>query len=238
MIVVVGLAFEARIAARSGLPVICGGDGRNLEPRLRQAIAAGCRGLVSFGVAGGLQDGLRPGTCVVGSSIISESKRHSTDRSWSQKLLQAMPGAIHGALAGAPAPVMTPADKRALGRGTGAIAVDTESHIVANAAADHGLPMVAVRVICDPATRSLPELALQAVRPDGTTNIGALLRHLMRRPHDIPGLLMTALDARAARATLLRGSRLLGPDLELAGASRLSGGVLEAVEPELGPAVP
>ncbi len=66
MIVVVGLAFEARIAARSGLPIICSGDGRTLTPDLKRAIAGGCRGLVSFGVAGGLDPGLTPGTCVVG----------------------------------------------------------------------------------------------------------------------------------------------------------------------------
>ena len=54
MIVVVSLAFEARIAAASGLQVICAGDGRKLCPTLHEAITVGCRGLISFGVAGGL----------------------------------------------------------------------------------------------------------------------------------------------------------------------------------------
>jgi len=237
MIVVVGLAFEARIAARSGLQVICSGDGRNLERTLRQAISTGCKGLISFGVAGGLKAGLNPGACVVGSAIVSREGRLPTDRNWSQKLMHAMPGAIHGVLAGAPTAVATPADKRALNRGTGAIAVDTESHIVAHAAARHGLPMVALRVILDPVTRTLPELALTAVRPDGTTDIFSLLRSLARRPHALPGLLMTALDARAARATLLRGSRLLGPDLELAVSRDLETAALTGATPGLGPAV-
>ena len=54
MIVVVGLEFEARIAVGPGMHVICSGDGRNLATALAQAITADCRGLVSFGVAGGL----------------------------------------------------------------------------------------------------------------------------------------------------------------------------------------
>ena len=54
MIVVVGMAFEARIAAGLGVPVICGGDGSNLAASLARAMAAGCGGLISFGVAGGL----------------------------------------------------------------------------------------------------------------------------------------------------------------------------------------
>jgi hopanoid-associated phosphorylase len=211
MIVVVGLAFEARIAAGSGLPIICSGDGRNLTPALKEAIADGCSGLISFGVAGGLDPRLKPGTCVVGSAIVTSDIRHETDRHWSQRLLEAMPGAVHGILAGADGPVCTPADKRALNRQTGALAVDTESHVVAQAATGHGLPMVAIRVVADPAHRALPEVALTAIRADGTTDVLAVLRSVMRRPHQLPGLLRTALDARAARATLLRGRRVLKP---------------------------
>ena len=40
MIVVVGMAFEARIAAGLGVPVVCGGDGRNLSTALARAMAA------------------------------------------------------------------------------------------------------------------------------------------------------------------------------------------------------
>ena len=39
MIIVVGLAFEARIAAGPGVHVICSGDGRNLAAKLTAAIA-------------------------------------------------------------------------------------------------------------------------------------------------------------------------------------------------------
>jgi adenosylhomocysteine nucleosidase len=43
-----------------------------------------------------------------------------------------------------------------------------ESHIVASAAAANGLPFVAIRVIADPAERPLPQVALAAMRPNGT----------------------------------------------------------------------
>ncbi len=55
MIVVVGMAFEARIAAGPGVQVICGGDGRHLGRSLAAAVREDCGGLVSFGVAGGLR---------------------------------------------------------------------------------------------------------------------------------------------------------------------------------------
>lgn len=213
MIVVVGLAFEARIAAGSGLRVICSGDGRNLTAALQERIASGCAGLISFGIAGGLAPHLRSGTCIVASAVIAGDARLPTDRTWSQKLLATMPGAVPGTLIGASRPVKTAAAKHALYRETGAVAVDTESHVVADVALNHRLPMAAIRVVCDPAGHSLPDSALAAVRPDGSADLLALLRGVMRRPHEIVALLRTARDAHAARATLRRGRHLLGPRL-------------------------
>jgi hopanoid-associated phosphorylase len=216
MIIVVGLAFEARIAAKSGFPVICAGNGRNLTAALAGAITQGCNGLISFGIAGGLKPDLPPGTCIVGCDIVAGDRSFSTDRKWSQNLLQRLPRALSGALAGVTTPVTTADAKRALHAATGALAVDMESHTVAAAAAQYGLPMAAVRVICDPAARDLPEMAFRSVRADGTTNIATLLQAIVRQPNHIPAMLRLALDARAARTTLARCGRLLGPGLGLA----------------------
>jgi hypothetical protein len=90
-----------------------------------------------------------------------------------------------------------------------------ESHIVAQIAKAHGLPVAAIRVITDPSARALPAVAVASMRPNGTTDIAAMLRFLVRQPSQLPALLRTALDARAARASLLRGPELLGPGLGL-----------------------
>jgi adenosylhomocysteine nucleosidase len=221
VIIVVGLAFEARIAAGPGVKVICSGDGRNLATRLTAAIAEartlvnGCPGIISFGVAGGLAPHLRSGACVVGSAILSESNRMPTSAEWSQKLLQTIPDAVSGMLLGVTAPIAHPNEKQTLYAKTGAIAVDMESHIVAAVGAAHGLPVAAIRVITDPAKRALPASAVAAMRPNGTTNIAAMIRSVLMRPRELPALLQTALDARAARATLVRGRHLLGPALTI-----------------------
>ena len=120
MIIVVGLAFEARIAAGPGMRVVCGGDSRHLSATLAAAIAeartlfGNCPGIISFGVAGGLAPQLRPGTCVIGSAILSGSNRMPTNHIWSQQLLQTLPGAVSGVLLGVSAPICDPLDKRAL----------------------------------------------------------------------------------------------------------------------------
>src|SRR5262245_41434473 len=105
MIVVVGLAFEARIAAGPGVQVICSGDGRNLAESLASAIQGGCAGLVSFGVAGGLHPDLQPGACVVASAVVSGKTLLPTDRRWSQNLIDTIPGAVLGLLVGVPAAI-------------------------------------------------------------------------------------------------------------------------------------
>ena len=215
MIVVVGLAFEARIAAGPGMRVICSGDGRNLASSLASAVHDGCGGLVSFGVAGGLHPDLEPGACVVASAVLFGDRRIPTDPTWSQNLIDTVPGAVVGMLAGVPSPITTPDAKRALHQGTGAIAVDMESHIVASVAAKHAIPMAAIRVITDPAVRALPKSAIAAMRPDGTTDVGAMLRLLLKNPGELPAILRTAIDVRAACATLRRGRQLLGPGLGL-----------------------
>src|SRR6185369_14617078 len=93
MIVVVGLAFEARIAAGPGVQVICSGDGRHLGRSLAAAVRENCGGLVSFGVAGGLDPDLQPGDCIVASAILSGTSRMPTDLAWSRNLIDTVPNA-------------------------------------------------------------------------------------------------------------------------------------------------
>jgi hypothetical protein len=62
-----------------------------------------------------------------------------------------------------------------------------------------------------------------------------MIRAMLMRPREIPALFQTAFDALAARATLVRGRRLLGPGLLLV--NSLEGEPVRANEPYLGPAI-
>src|SRR5262245_18261983 len=137
MIVVVGMAFEARIVSSLGIRVICGGDGKTLQSDLTRAMAAGSSGLISFGVAGGLAPSLRPGTCVVASSVIDDDVVHHADARWAQRLARIIPGAVSGAIVGVPEPIAHSQVKQAMHARTGAFAIDMESHVVARTAAQH-----------------------------------------------------------------------------------------------------
>ena len=77
VIALVGLTFEARIAAGPGVLVVC--RGRETADLLRLAIGAGCSSIISFGVAGGLAPDLIPGDCVVAFAIIDYLAVRPTD---------------------------------------------------------------------------------------------------------------------------------------------------------------
>jgi adenosylhomocysteine nucleosidase len=226
MIVVVGMAFEARIAAGLGVPVVCGGDGKNLAVSLSRAMAAGCGGLISFGVAGGLSPDLKPGRCVIGSSILDGDTDLPTDARWAQRLLRIFPNSVHGSIAGVRDPVASAREKLKLHRDTGAVAVDMESHVVARAAEQHGVPLAAIRVVVDPVERTIPRSALAGTRANGTIDPLAVVYSLMRNPRDLFGLIRLSFDTRAARATLVRGSALLGPGLGLLDSAYVPKGAL------------
>jgi adenosylhomocysteine nucleosidase len=209
VIALVGLAFEARIAAGPGVLVVC--RGRETSDLLRLAVGAGCRSIISFGVAGGLAPDLIPGDCVVASAIIDYPAVRPTDPLWSRKLAEMIPGARHGPIMGVNSVVWDPADKRKLHTFSRAVAVDMESHLVARLADAHGLAFAAVRVIIDPAHRAVPPAALLAMAPGGSADVSAMLREILTRPSQVSPLMRLAADAIAARAALVRLRRALGP---------------------------
>jgi adenosylhomocysteine nucleosidase len=108
----------------------------------------------------------------------------------------------------------TPSRKAALNRQSGAIAVDLESHLVAEAAAAAGLPFAALRAVADPAERALPPAALIGLDATGHPALGRILLSLARQPAQLPALLRLARDTRRALATLRRAGTALGDGAE------------------------
>ncbi len=213
-----GLKTEARIAAGRRVVTLSGcGDVAGLAQRLEVAIKSGASAVISFGVAGGLAPELAPGTKLVARSVIaSGGARYFGDPIWTERLCSALGGAAIADIAGIDLPVAGPAERHALHLETGALAADTESHVAARAAAAHNLPFAAFRVVADPAHRQLPHAALAAIRPDGSIAVGAIAGSLLRDPRQIPQLVRTANDARAAFFALFRGRQLLSGALGFA----------------------
>ena len=214
---VTGLAREARIAAGEGVVTLCcGGSPSRLRALLETWDGPLPGAVVSFGIAGGLDPALRAGQAVVATGVASEGRVLDADPALAAVLLRRMGAeAVPGRLAAAEAALLDPAAKAALRGATGAAAVDLESGPAAAYAARRGLPFAAIRVVCDPAGRRLPALALTALKPDGGVDLAAVLGGLLREPGQLPALISAGRDSRLAFQTLSRLRRLLGHGLGL-----------------------
>ncbi|MFM0671334.1 phosphorylase [Paraburkholderia sediminicola] len=224
VIVVTGMAFEARIARGEGVEVVYAARADLLERALSAAVARGCSGIISFGTAGGLAPDLEPGSLIVADAVEGPFGRLQTDRPWSDRLAAALAAGPlsarlrRGLMAAVTAPLVTAGDKDVLHRSNGALAVDMESHIAGAKAAAHGVPFAVCRAIVDPAWRTLPCAATAGLRDDGSTALGPILRELIRQPSQLGALIQVAVDARAARLSLVQARRAMGE----AGALRMA----------------
>jgi hopanoid-associated phosphorylase len=210
VLVVSGMAFESALASGDGVETLHGLGNAQLSERLALRLRSPCRGVVSFGLAGGLDPALRPGDIVIGDAVAGPDGRHAADAAWTTALLEALPRARRGLLAGADLAVGTVATKRELHLRHGALAVDMESHLVAALARAHGLPFAICRVVADPAERPVPPAALAGLDPSGAIRVPALLRALAADPTQLAGLLRLAIDAARARGALRSARRQVG----------------------------
>ena len=225
VLIVTGLIQEARIASGPGLTVICSSsDPRQLRVLLEGFDPSSVRGVISFGVAGGLDPALQSGDVVVATEVMAGARRWLAAHELSEELIAGAglgrQRVIRGGLAGAEQVVAAQSSKAALRSETGAAAVDMESHIAAAYAAEAGLPFAALRVISDPATRALPTLAMNAIKPNGDIDLRKLLRGVARKPLTIRALVSTGRDfnralrsLRGCRGFLLGSGGLVGADL-------------------------
>ncbi len=191
---VTGLTAEARLL-RGRLVAVGGGMPAGARAAAERLIACGAEGLVSFGLAGGLDPALMPGTIVIPRAVLVDEVRHAA---------AALVGAsTHDLMVQTDAVLATVADKAAAFAATGAAAVDLESGAVAQAAAAHGLPFAVLRAVCDPAERDLPPAALVALDDAGAIGLLRVLASLARHPVQLPALLRLAGDAAKARRALV-----------------------------------
>ena len=225
VLIVTGLAQEARIAAGPGMTVICSSsDPQQLRALLTVFDPLTIRGVISFGVAGGLDPALKSGDVVMATEVLAGDTRWLAGLALNEGMIAGMGlgrrRVVRGRLAGVEQVVAARAVKAALHSETGAAAVDMESHIAAAYAAEAGLPFAALRVISDPASRALPALAMSAIKPNGNIDLRKVLRGVARNPTTLRALVSTGIDfnralrsLRGCRGFLLGGEGLVAADI-------------------------
>lgn len=213
-LVVVGILKEARLAEGKNVTLlISGANSERLEQELKRQYVENVRAILSYGVAGGLNPNYRPGDVIIPQAIVHGDQRWETDAFLSSQfagqLIERNLRVYEGALAGSDKVIMTPEGKHLMYLKTRADAVDMESHIAAAFAARHGIPFAAVRVISDPADRTLPSVTSQAITASGEIRTWSIIRKLLLHPWQLPDLIRAGRDSSIAFATLGKCQALL-----------------------------
>lgn len=219
--IVTGLAAEAKALRAGGVDagIACGGsDTARARAAARRLVENGVGGLLSFGVGGSLANIVLPGQIVLAEAVVlPDGRRLPCDPSWRAALagrLAGLPVKLHGGLiAGSDSPLCDPAAKHALRHHTGGMAVDMESHAVAEVAAAAGLPFLALRAVSDAVDQAVPEFAMGGVDEQGRTRLAPVLLGLLRRPQALPDLIILGRHFEQALASLRLAAKLASPDL-------------------------
>lgn len=198
--VVTGLQAEARWLKQAGFMVRPGGGTpAGAKAAAYALVEQGAEALLSFGLAGGLQPGLRPGTILVPSNIVTATGHYGCDPA----LLAFLGGATPQALWAGNAIAATTLEKAQLYQRYQTAAIDLESGSVAEVATQHALPFAVLRAVTDPAERTLPPAALVALKADGSLDVIRLLHAVITQPGQIRELILVGQDAKVARQALL-----------------------------------
>jgi nucleoside phosphorylase len=151
-----------------GWVAVSGVGQHNAMLAAERLLACSVTRLANWGVAGALDASLVPGDILVPDRVrhTPDDPGFTTDPVARERIISACSGTLtirRGELWSAPEPIATRADKRALAERSGAIAVDMEAAAVAAVAARANLPFIAVKAICDPLARELPQRIVHAL---------------------------------------------------------------------------
>ena len=168
----------------------------------------GAKGLISFGIAGGLSHDTPVGTLLLPDVIIGEQgSEYISDKAWRMALLGSLPMQMKpatGPLISLSFALEKEADKRKANTQTGALGVDMESFGVARAATERGVPFIVIRAISDAVTDTLPASLVPAMGQDGAIKGGALAKGILKNPRDLLHLPSFGMKTAKANKTLRR----------------------------------
>ena len=225
--------YEAKIALKamkdSGavdkpLVFVAGPAAPFAEKIVAQAVEQGAKGIVSFGVCGGLDPSFKAGQVILPDQILTRGEKPTLypnaeiKTPWCDAILPVIKQDYFvscAPLISVDQPITTVEGKRKLHEQTGACAVDMESGVLAALAKAHGLPFIAVRVVGDVADQSIPPAFDKVLKPNGQLSVFGLIKGLVTKWPGIDVIKKLAKNDGEARANLLGLTRLVLPDFKL-----------------------
>ena len=179
-----------------------------------ELIKQDCQALISWGVAGGLNESLHSGDVIVADKIISNDITIECHANWQEQLLIHLSSAeyrvVNGSIYSNTAICASAKAKNKLHLKTGADAVDMESAAIAGLAKEMNLEFVAIRTIADEAIASIPPAVKRHTNELGKPKPIRFLLSCLFNPMQIASLILLARAFSKAMNTM----KIIAPDLK------------------------
>jgi len=195
ILVVVGMPDEAMMLGSPGVEVIVGaGTTKLLRERLNKINPATVRGLISFGVAGGINAEHTEGDIFMARTVLYKNQSIATNRQLNADILDQVRNDPSIKLetgvfvSGDTWLGIDPEANKRLFQETGADLTDHESYTAAKYAVENGIPFTSVRAISDGPDVTLPPAALLPFNDDGSPDLSAILWSVIIQPDQLDDL--------------------------------------------------
>jgi len=220
-----GMSSEYAVAKKFAAADVVVLTGTQTVADLQQNVPQDCAAIISFGLCGGLAPEYDAGNaqCVVAQAfiydrVVTPDAVYPCDAAWRQRLFAATKYFERGCWSsGAFNTANDEAQRAALFAQSGCWIIDDETRAVAEFAAARAIAFIGLRVVSDGAEDNLPPAVINALNPDGTDNLQAVIASVIADPAQLPALVKTAQEFELSLAELRTAAQSVGPMFQWTG---------------------
>ena len=210
-----GMESEYEVARAYFSPNVLMLTGTQTVESLSKSVPGDCTGIISFGLCGGLAPQALIGQAFIYDAVVTPDWVYPCDPAWVKALFTVTryyerkcwsDGVMNTA--------NTIAQRAAIFAKTGCWVIDDESQAVAQFAKLRNIALGGLRVVSDGAEDNLPPAVINALNPDGTDDLWAVVSSVVSDPAQIPDLVKTAGEYEVSIAELRRAAIDTGPFMQ------------------------
>jgi adenosylhomocysteine nucleosidase len=215
LVIKTGMTIEQQIVKRYALPSTVVLTGEFTVDTLDAAVPPDCDAIMSVGVCGGLSPDAQIGQAFIYDACVTPTGTLYADFAWRKRLFIATRYyECHVWSSGQFNTANTITERAALYAQTGCKVIDDETYSVAELAAHRKIPWIGMRTVSDGAADNLPPAIVDALNPDGSTNLEDVIASVVDDPAQIPALLQTATEAQKSFDELRTACLAAGPTFQ------------------------
>jgi len=215
LVIKTGMTVEQSIAQNYAAPGTLVLTGEFTPETLDAALPKDCEAILSVGVCGGLSPEAQIGQAFIYYTVVTPDGNFLCDVSWRKRLFAATKYyERHCYSSGQFNTANTIEERAALFAGTGCWIIDDETYAVAMVAQKRGISFGGLRTVSDGSEDNLPPAVVNALNPDGSDDLEAVIASVVEDPLQIPSLLQTAMEAQKSFNELRTACIAVGPTFQ------------------------